>query len=154
MSLSIRQATSEEDGLIADNFYLMWQDYDMHTILEENWKEKTLEFISEARAKHQYMGFIAEQNGEIVASAACQLFQGLYPIIFQEDKRKYGYIWGVYVNPAARGQKIATKITRACNNYLKGIGCSKVMLHASPMGKGVYEKLDFVTSNEMIMEFK
>jgi len=148
----VRQATPEEDDLIADHFYDMWQAYDMQGILSEDWKEQTLAFITEAREKHALAAFLVEQEGMIVASAACQLFQGLYPTVFQEDKRKYGYVWAVYVKPEARRKGLAKQLTEACNHYLKEIGCTKVMLHAAPMGKGVYEKLGFKAINEMIME--
>lgn len=153
-NISIRQAKPEEDDLLADNFYLMWQAYDMHKLVAENWKEQTLAFIKEARAQHKLTSFVAEQDGVVVGSASCQLFQGLYPVVFQEDKRKYGYIWAVYVAPEARKQGLASKLTQACNDYLKAIGCTKVLLHAAPMGKSVYEKLGFITSNEMILELR
>jgi len=35
---------------------------------------------------------------------SCQLFAGLYPHVIAEQYRKYGYIWGVYVEPPHRGQ--------------------------------------------------
>ena len=36
--------------------------------------------------------FIAEVGGEAVGSAACQVFRGLYLVVFQADKRKYACI--------------------------------------------------------------
>lgn len=149
--LSIRQSSAAEDLTLAQNYYLMWQDYDMQDQLEKDWQVDTLAFIQEARAKHELVAFVAEQDGVIVGSAVAQVFQGLYPQVFHT--RKYGYIWGVYVAPEARKKGIATQLTRACNEYLKEIGCTKVVLHAAPMAKCIYEKLGFTPSNEMILEF-
>ncbi len=147
---SIRQSSATEDLILAQNYYLMWQDYDMQDQLEKDWQARTIAFIQEARDKHALVGFVAEQDGEIVGSAVAQLFQGLYPQVFHT--RKYGYIWGVYVAADARKQGIAANLTRACNDYLKEIGCTKVVLHAAPMGKRIYENLGFTPSNEMILE--
>ena len=91
-------------------------------------------------------------KGEVVGSAACQVFAGLYPSVFQGDKRKYGYIWGVYVAPTARGQGVAKALTHACTDYLRIIGCTRALLHASPQGESVYKSLGFETSNEMRLE--
>lgn len=151
--LKLRPASPEDDTLIAQNFKLMWQDYELDKILREDWLEDTLEFIQNARKHLQYAAFIAELAGKDVGSAACQLFSGPYPMGFQVDKRQYGYIWGVYVAPDYRGQGIAKALTQACVAYLKDIACTKVLLHASPMGKPVYEKLGFEPSNEMILDF-
>ncbi len=151
IQLSIRQSSLAEDLILAQNYYLMWQDYDMQEQLEKDWQARTIAFIQEARAKHELVGFLAVQNGEIVGSAVAQVFQGLYPQVFHT--RKYGYIWGVYVTTEVRKQGIATQLTRACNDYLKEIGCTKVVLHAAPMAKRIYEKLGFTPSNEMILEF-
>jgi len=151
IQLSIRQSSLAEDLILAQNYYLMWQDYDMQEQLEKDWQARTIAFIQEARAKHELVGFLAVQNGEIVGSAVAQVFQGLYPQVFHT--RKYGYIWGVFVTTEVRKQGIATQLTRACNDYLKEIGCTKVVLHAAPMGKRIYEKLGFTPSNEMILEF-
>ncbi|MCA9836526.1 MAG: GNAT family N-acetyltransferase [Trueperaceae bacterium] len=152
-SFNLRPTQAQDDVIVADFFRLMWQDYDMDKILSERWREETLEFIADAREKHQYAAFIAEKNGQPIGTAACQLFYGPYPMVFQKDKRQYGYIWGVYVTPEERGKGIARTLTQACTDYLRDIACTKVVLHASPMGKPVYEKLGFVPSNEMILDF-
>ena len=40
----------------------------------------------------------------------------------------------------------------ACVNYLKAIGCTRIVLHASPAGKPVYAALGFHDTNEMRLE--
>jgi predicted GNAT family acetyltransferase len=80
------------------------------------------------------------------------LFAGLYPDIIANRSRKYGYIWGVYVEPSYRKQGIATKLTAKTIEYLKAIGCTRTMLNASPSGKPVYFNLGFSESNEMRLD--
>jgi len=56
------------------------------------------------------MAFLAEINGTVVGSASCQLFAGIYPHVLADAHRKYGYIWGVYVELSHRGQGIAKQL--------------------------------------------
>lgn len=151
MGFSLRQAAPEDDAIVADYFYKMWAEYDMEEMLAESCLEQTLTFIKHAREGLEYTAFIAEVKGEAVGCAACQVFAGLYPGVFQPSKRKYGYLWGVYVAPDLRGKGVAQALTETCRDYLQTIGCTKVVLHASPMGRPVYERLGFVTSNEMVL---
>ena len=124
----------------------------MQAQLSANWQAETLEFIHNAREQLEYAAYVADLDGVPIGSAACQVFAGLYPGVFKPEVRKQGYIWGVYVSEAQRGKGVASTLTSTCTSYLKKIGCTRVTLNASPMGKGVYEKLGFTRSNEMILE--
>jgi predicted GNAT family acetyltransferase len=63
--------------------------------------------------------------------------------------RTYGYIWGVYVEEGWRCRGIARRLTEAVIEHLKGIGCTRVLLHSSPHGRTVYDKMGFAPTNEM-----
>ncbi|MEC4815807.1 MAG: GNAT family N-acetyltransferase [Scytonema sp. PMC 1069.18] len=153
LSSTIREATAQEDGLIARHFYQMWLDIGLcDDALNPDWLNITLKFIEQARRDLSYQGFVAEVEGVIVGSASCQLYAGLYPNVLQPQYRKYGYIWGVYVEPSYRRQGIAKQLTRMTVNYLKAIGCTRVVLNASPSGQPVYESLGFSSSNAMQLD--
>lgn len=148
--LHIREALLEEDTLIAEHFYQMWRDNDVSAnSIESDWLKITLEFIHRARQELGYQAFVAELDGQIVGSAGCQLFAGLYPHILTAEYRKYGYIWGVYVEAEYRGKGIAKHLTNKAVEYLKSKGCTRAILHASPSGKPVYSALGFLPTNEM-----
>ncbi len=149
-NLNIRRANPQEDYLIAKHLYLMWQDIGVpDDSIESNWLEITKEYIDNARQQLFYQGFIADLNNTIVGSVSCQIFAGLYPNIIKPEYRKQGYIWGVYVEPDYRRQGIAKKLMEEAIAYLKSIGCTKVILHASPQGKPLYSHLGFDENNEM-----
>jgi GNAT superfamily N-acetyltransferase len=151
--LNIREIHSEEYAAIAEHFYKMWLDNHIPAeSIQSNWLEITLRFIDRARSELQYQAFVAEIEGEIVGSASCQLFAGLYPDIIADRSRKYGYIWGIYVEPNYRKQGIAKKLTAKTIKYLKAIGCTRAILNASPSGKPVYSNLGFSESNEMRLD--
>ncbi|MDJ0619283.1 MAG: GNAT family N-acetyltransferase [Calothrix sp. MO_192.B10] len=152
-NINYRQARVEEDSLIAEHFYYMWQDNQVapENIISE-WLNVTVEFINRARQELSYQAFVAELSGKVIASAGCQLFAGLYPHILTNNYRKYGYIWGVYVEPPHRNQGIAKQLMGMSINHLKAIGCTRTILHASPSGKPVYSSLGFSSTNEMRLD--
>ena len=153
LNITIREASQNEDSLIARHFYQMWMDNDVpDESIRSDWLETTLQFINNARQDLFYQAFIAEVDGVAIGSASCQIFAGLYPQVLVENYRKYGYIWGVYVEPAYRRKGIAKQLTNMAIAYLKSLGCTRVILHASPSGKPVYTSLGFSESNEMRLD--
>lgn len=152
-AIHLRQATLEEDSLVTTHFYQMWQDNGVPAdAIQSNWREIILKFIDHARQELAYQAFIAEIEGKIVGSVSCQCFAGLYPNVLSEEYRKYGYLWGVYVEPLHRGQGVAKALTSTASSYLRSLGCTRVILHASPFGQPVYERLGFCASNEMQLD--
>jgi ribosomal protein S18 acetylase RimI-like enzyme len=148
-----REANSNDDATIARHFFQLWRDNEIpETSIQANWREITQQFIENARETLAYKAFIAEIKGEIVGSAGCQLFAGLYPHALNEQQRKYGYIWGVFVESEYRQQGIAQRLTQMAIAHLQSLNCTSVILHASPAGKPLYSKLGFKASNEMRLD--
>jgi ribosomal protein S18 acetylase RimI-like enzyme len=148
----IREATTQEDLLIAQHFYQMWRDTGVpEDAINPDWCDTTLEFIEKARQDLFYKSFVAEVDSKVVGSASCQLFTGLYPNVFKPEYRKTGYIWGVYVEPCYRRQGIAKRLTSIAVEYLKAIACTQVVLNASPAAKPVYSSLGFSEGNQMVL---
>lgn len=149
-ALQLRASIPEEDSLIAAHFYQMWLDLEIAAAaIEPDWLNITLQYIQQARQELHYQAFVAEVNGQVVGSVSCQRFAGLYPLILKAEHRNYGYIWGVYVEPAYRKRGIATQLTERTIDYLKSIGCTHALLNASPLGRPVYDRLGFMTTNAM-----
>jgi len=150
MTYQIRTATPSEDGLLAEHFYQMWLDNGVpEEAIAPNYIDIVREYVTMARRTLNYGAFIAEADGRIVGSAGCQRFEGLYPLILTPEYQCRGYIWGVYVEPEYRHRGVATALMEAAIAYLKLIGCTEILLNASPSGKPVYERLGFVDSNAM-----
>jgi ribosomal protein S18 acetylase RimI-like enzyme len=153
--LHCREANVEEDSLIAEHFYRMWRDNEVPAdAIRDDWQERTLQFMSHARQELGYKAFVAEIDGIVVGSVGCQLFAGLYPHILTDQYRKYGYIWGVYVELPYRAQGLGKKLTSIAQEYLKSLACTRVILHASPSGKPVYSSLGLSESNEMKLDLQ
>ena len=151
--ITIREAALQEDSLIAKHYYQMWRDNGVpDDAIESDWLDITLKFIEQARQDLFYKAFVAEVDSAVFGSASCQLFAGLYPNVLKTEYRKFGYIWGVYVEPSHRRQGIAKQLTSIAIAYLQAIGCTRVILNASPSGKPVYDSLGFSNSNAMHLD--
>ncbi|MEH2325858.1 MAG: GNAT family N-acetyltransferase [Nostoc sp.] len=151
--ITIREATTEEDSLIAKHFYQMWLDIGVHeSNIQLDWQKITLKFIEQARRDLFYKAFVAEVDNTVVGSASCQLFAESIPNVFKDKYRKFGYIWGVYVEQSYRRQSIAKCLTNRAIEYLKVSGCTRVLLNASPLGKPVYSSLGFSEGNIMQLD--
>jgi ribosomal protein S18 acetylase RimI-like enzyme len=152
-AIRFREANIDDDATIARHFFQLWRDNGVsEASIQADWLETILQFIAHARQTLAYKAFVAEINGEIVASVGCQLFAGLYPHVLTQQQRKYGYIWGVYVEPEYRQQGIAKYLTKMAIAHLQSLNCTNAILHASPAGQPVYSSLGFKASNEMRLD--
>ncbi|MEO1619660.1 MAG: GNAT family N-acetyltransferase [Cyanobacteria bacterium J06632_3] len=148
-ALSIREATEQDKKLIAEHLYQIALELGCpSSSIRQDWLEKTIRFIDYARHELHYKGFVVAHGDQIIGSASCQLLE-LYPMLSEQYQK--GYIWGVYVEPLYRRKGIATELMQAAMSYLKEIGCTKAVLHASEQGRLLYSNLGYVDSNEMVI---
>ncbi len=145
----IREATEKDDVAIAQHLYHIMLELGLSAqSMQPDWLNKTQLFIKRARHELQYQGFVAEANGQVLGSVSCQILE-LYPMLSLAYQK--GYIWGLYVVPSHRRQGMATQLMQATTNYLKRIGCTKAVLHASETGRLLYTRLGYIDSNEMAL---
>ena len=87
-NITIREASSRDDTTTVQHFRGMWLGMAYpEDKLRPDFAEQTLHFIAEARQLKHYKAFIAEADGKAVGSVCCQLFGGLYPLVFVESAR-------------------------------------------------------------------
>lgn len=150
-NFTVRDAVDGDEAIIAEHLCRIAIELGTSPdSIQEDWLERTFHFIERARKELCYKGFVAEIGGEVIASTSCQILE-LYPMVSREYQK--GYVWGVYVEPAYRRQGIATKLMEEAMSYLKSIGCTKAVLHASDRGKLLYSSLGYAESNEMVFIF-
>lgn len=152
-TITIRPARQDDHDALADAFYKMWIDNGRpKTDFLADWKAVTLAFMSDAERAHKGQAFVTECETQIVGAAQCLISRKLYPQALKPDVRTDGYIWGVYVEPMHRRSGLATRLTEKCVTHLKKVGCTRVVLHASPGGQPVYAALGFGETNEMRLD--
>jgi GNAT superfamily N-acetyltransferase len=94
------------------------------------------------------VAWVAEgPDGTPVGSGALW-FQPSHPRPGLDDLR-VPYILSMYTDPAARGLGVASAVVRRALALARKLGYARVTLHASTMGRPVYEKLGFQSTTEM-----
>ena len=148
--MEIVQGTAIEDELLARHYLAVWESYGTaadHLLPDA--ETRILAFIDEAR-RHRKLGvFFARVDGEFVGSIACDLYVSPYPVVKKPEHQLDGYIWHVFVDGAYRGRGIAGALVSAANDHLTSIGCTRVILHSSDAGEGVYSRAGFTLAKEM-----
>ena len=105
--ITYREGCSRDDATVVKHFHGMWVGMTYpEDQLAPDFEEQTLQFIAEARQFRQYKAFIAEADDKPAGSVSCQLFTGLYPLVFVESAR-----WRTY---------LAVSLCRVSGCYGKG----------------------------------
>jgi GNAT superfamily N-acetyltransferase len=91
--------------------------------------------------------WVIEDGGQIAASGALK-FTDWLP---RPDGLRRGlvYVHSVYTEPAYRRQGLARRVLTAMIAYCRDNGWPRLSLHASELGRGLYEDLGFKPTNEM-----
>ena len=66
--------------------------------------------------------FLAEQDGEAIGFAQCQL---RHDYVEGTDSSPVGYLEGVYVAEPYRNQRIASALLKACEDWARQQGCTE-----------------------------
>jgi GNAT superfamily N-acetyltransferase len=151
--MMIRKATEEEDDILMRHYRAIWESYGVDDVNIRADADATVrEFIRDGRERFRMAAFLAELDGQVVGSVACQLQQLPYPDVVVPAFRKHGYIWSVFVEPAARRRGVARALVIRAVEYLRSIGCTKAVLHSSDAGQAVYRQVGFITATEMRLD--
>lgn len=94
-----------------------------------------------------YLGIFAEHEGQIVAGTGIMFYEWLPA---PDYKTLRGYLLNVYVEPEHRRKGLARELVRQSLEICQERGITIVTLHASDMGRPVYESLGFKAMNEMV----
>ena len=118
--------------------------------------ESSTEYLAKALSNGEYVGWLAQLTAaphSVIGGGGVQ-FRPLVPRTDPEGQSilsgKEGLILNVYVDPAYRRQGVARKIMEAIIAWAPGAGIVRLVLHASPDGRSLYESLGFLASNEML----
>lgn len=85
--------------------------------------------------------WVFEDEGEVVATAAIAFMP--FPPAFNNPAGTRGYVTNMYTAPSHRGRGIASRMLPLLMDEARRRGVRKVLLHASAMGKPVYERQGF-----------
>lgn len=152
--MKIRRATLRDLETLIAHRRGMWFDMGYKNKAELKAADKVYRRWAKPRLKSgELIGFIVETDGQ-VAGSGCLWLQPVQPRPgrpgFKGGVRPY--LLSMYTEPAARGQGVATKIITESIRWAKARGFPRMTLHASDMGRSIYEKLGFKQTWEMKLE--
>jgi ribosomal protein S18 acetylase RimI-like enzyme len=111
-------------------------------------------YLRDALPRGEYLAWIAESAGEteIIAGVGAQLRPILPRPGSAARELELGpeaIILNVYVERKWRRQGVAEALMRELLDDLAGRGIRRIVLHASPDGRRLYERMGFESTNEM-----
>jgi GNAT superfamily N-acetyltransferase len=146
--ISIRPVRPEDLGAICVHRRRMFAESGVAPATLDAMEGPFAIWLERQLADGSYFGFIAEENSAVVAGIGLRLIEWppgpLHPAT---DQR--GYILNVYVEPGFRGRGIATELMTRADEEFRRLGVVYEMLHATEMGRKVYERLGWTASPEM-----
>ena len=154
----IRLATPADGLLLATQRVAMFRDMNRTTpAIERPLLESCAAYLARALASGEYVGWVAQRKEplhSIIGGAGVQ-FRPLIPRTDQTGHvllaGREGLIVNVYVDRAHRRQGVARHLMETIVRWAPGAGIVRLVLHASPDGRRLYESLGFLASNEMVL---
>ena len=133
----IRIATAEDSPIILHHRRRMFEDMKEGTATDlDRMVEATAPWLDRALA-----------DGKVVAGGG--VLVSPWPAGPKDPLAQRALIINVYTEPEFRKRGLARQLMLLIIRWLKEQGFRSVVLHASPEGRHLYEKLGFVPTNEM-----
>ena len=156
--IRIRRANTRDADLIgyhrAGMFHAMGQIPDH---LFEAFQSRSAERLREMLQSGEYVGWLAcltDTPDKVVAGAGVQLRRVLpHPAnneMFAEGR--HGLVINVFTEPEWRRQGIGERLMKGIIQWSREEKLDRLVLHASKDGRGLYERLGFVLTNEMRLQ--
>ena len=147
-TITLRNARVEELATAAEFWIEMYEEAGLwkRADFAAGWERRFVEYFAERMEHGEAQFTVALHDDRIVGTAGALVADG-YPAVLH--RIRFGYIFGVRVEPEFRGRGLATSLTRDAITFLKSLKCRRIRLHASKMGRPVYERLGFIPTNEM-----
>ena len=151
---AIRRATPDDAPTIAEHRVRMFQDTgrldaaDAATMLA-----LLTPMLRRMLTSGDYVGWLAIVEGGTVIAGAGVHVRPLLPRPETLTERE-ALVVNVYVQPEYRRRGFARRLMLAILEWCGGQGIERVALHASDMGRPLYESLGFVPSTELIFYVK
>jgi GNAT superfamily N-acetyltransferase len=119
--------------------------------------DATLGYLREALPRGEYVGWLAsdrEEPDDILGGVGLQLRRGLpFPMPLSGEGKvatgRQGIVLNLYIEPESRRAGIARAVMERVIDWARATELESLVLHASDAGRRMYERLGFISTNEM-----
>ncbi len=107
----------------------------------EEFRSRNYDYFKNHLPDNSFISWIALDEGNIVATSGLCFFSA--PPTFSNPSGNTAYVMNIYTKPGYRNRGLASKLMGHIIREAKSRKCGKLTLHASDMGRPIYEKLGF-----------
>lgn len=105
------------------------------------------EYFAEAMPRGAFLAWLAERDGAVVATSGMVIWQ--IPPNNSVPTGRQAYVLNMYTVPEARRRGICTALLEKMIEEARALGLSRVHLHASQPGEGIYRRRGFVEPSDV-----
>ena len=108
-------------------------------------EELTRRYLAEKLPAGEFLVWFAEEEGRVVGTSG--LVFSHRPPTLTCTSELHAYVLNMYTLPEWRGRGVATMLLEHMIEYVKTTPARRIALHATEMGRPIYERLRFVPSD-------
>jgi ribosomal protein S18 acetylase RimI-like enzyme len=146
--VTIRPVRPEDHAAICRHRYRMFAENDASVEALDAMREPFAAWLAPRLQDGRYFGFVAEENGAVAAGIGMILLDWP-PHFLHPESAVRGYVLNVYVEAEYRGRGLAKQLMELAEEEFRRRGVVFAVLHASAMGRPVYEGLGWSEMPEM-----
>ena len=152
--IEYRKATLDDiDDLIEFRIEFLTPLETEHESTPDELKNALWGYFDEYLTDNTFIAWLAEDNGKIIATSGLSFYT--VPPYFNNLTGKVAYIMNMYTKPEYRRKGIGTELFRRLLEEAKAGKITKIVLHATDIGRPLYEKFGFTSDgSEMILKIK
>ena len=149
----VRRATERDLPLLVRHRHRMFSDIGRRTEREITAHDRVYRaWARRGMRGRRFFAFVVEApQGRAVGSGAIWL-QPQQPRPGRLARPTMPYIMSMYTEPDARGRGVATRLVAEMVRWASERGYPRIFLHASAMGRPIYQRAGFENGNEMRLE--
>lgn len=153
--IRIQKATLADIPILAHHRLAMFTDMGIGTpASRETAIDLFVPYLKDNLVNDVYQGWLAKtENGQTIGGGGLIVEAWPASARDQHPQSRRAYILNIYTEPEYRGQGIAHQIMNTIIDWCRTEGFETVSLHASSMGRPIYESLGFEPTNEMRLKF-
>ena len=146
--IPIRQVRLEDFEAICGHRRRMFEEAGLASATLERMASPFAAWLAPRLKDGRYFGFVADTDGAVVAGIGLVLLDWP-PHPLHPETGERGYILNVFVEPGYRGRGLAQELMRRAEEEFRARGVPYAVLHASALGRPVYEQLGWDPTAEM-----